>query len=203
MLNENSLLQKLAMSKKIMDIHNQTPRGNTQGNIPQNPELQEFRTPSANYNIPQELMVESQSQPKIKTEIPTKDRILQSKLPDEIKRLMIEHPINQPSSMAGSGSVLSNELVEKAARLMNNDVANNVNPYQPKKHQVQENLKPQNTTSSLDKNMLKDIIRETIEEVLSENGLLIETTSKTNDLFQFKVGSHIFEGKVTKIKKIK
>jgi hypothetical protein len=103
MLNENSLLQKLAMSKKIMDIHSQTPRGQVQGNIPQNPELQDFRAPSANYNIPQELMMESQPQPKIKTEIPTKDRILQSKLPDEIKRLMIEHPINQPSSMGGGG----------------------------------------------------------------------------------------------------
>jgi hypothetical protein len=61
----------------------------------------------------------------------------------------------------------------------------------------------QSMTSGLDKNVLKDIIRETIEEVLSENGLLVESTSKTNDMFQFKVGSHIFEGKVTRIKKIK
>ena len=75
--------------------------------------------------------------------------------------------------------------------------------YQPKKQQVQENSSSQITTSSLDKNTLKDIIRETIEEVLSENGLLVESTSKTNDVFQFRVGSHIFEGKVTKIKKIK
>ena len=131
-----------------------------------------------------------------------KDRIMSSKLPDEIKRLMIEHPINQPNNIGGGGSVLSNELVEKAARLMNNDIANNVNPYQQKKQSVQE-MKSQNLTSGLDKNMLKDIIRETIEEVLSENGLLVESTSKTNDLFQFKVGSHIFEGKVTRIKKVK
>jgi len=55
----------------------------------------------------------------------------------------------------------------------------------------------------LDKNVLKNIIRETIEEVLSENGLLVESTTKTNDVFQFRVGSHIFEGKVTKIKKVK
>jgi hypothetical protein len=51
--------------------------------------------------------------------------------------------------------------------------------------------------------MLKDIIRETIEEVLGENGLLVESTSKTNDIFQFRGGSHIFEGKVTRIKKVK
>jgi hypothetical protein len=37
---------------------------------------------------------------------------------------------------------------------------------------------------------------------LSENGLLIESVNKSNDLFTFKVGSHVFEGKVTKIKKV-
>lgn len=202
MTSENDLMQKLMISKKIMDIHNQVPRNQNQGNTLQTPELQEFKTPNINYNIPQDLMMESQPT-QVTSNINPKDRILSSKLPDEIKRLMIEHPIHQPNTMGGGGSVLSNELVEKAARLMNNDVANNVNPYQSKKQQVQETLKSQNTTSSLDKNMLKDIIRETIEEVLSENGLLVESTSKSNDVFQFRVGSHIFEGKVTKIKKIK
>ena len=201
MLNEKDLLQKLAVSKKIMDMHNHKPRGGNQGNYPQTPQLDEFKTPNAAYNIPEDLMVESQIPTKIPSAIPVKDRILSSKLPDEIKRLMIEHPIQQPNNMGG-GSVLSNELVEKAARLMNNDVANNVGHFQPKKP-IQETTMSQNITSGLDKNVLKDIIRETIEEVLSENGLLVESTSKTNDLFQFKVGSHIFEGKVTRIKKVK
>lgn len=201
MLNENSLLQKLAVSKKIMDIHNGTPRNQLQGNLPTTPELQEFSTSEGKYNIPQELMIESQ--PKIKTnnEVPTKDRILQSKLPDEIKRLMIEHPIHQPNSPTTTGSVLSDELVEKAARLMNNNVANNVSHFQQKPKQETSKLQTEN--SNIDKNMLKSLIRETIEEVLGENGLLVESTSKSNDVFQFRVGSHIFEGKVTKIKKIK
>lgn len=201
MLNEDSLLQKLAVSKKIMDIHSQTPRGNNQGNFPQTPQLDEFKTPTAAYNIPEDLMVESQIPTKTSSTIPTKDRILSSKLPDEIKRLMIEHPIQQPNNMGGGGSVLSNELVEKAARLMNNDVANNTGHFQPKKP-LQETIKT-SSTSNIDKETLKNIVRETIEEVLSENGLLVESTSKTNDLFQFKVGSHIFEGKVTRIKKVK
>ena len=128
----------------------------------------------------------------------TQDRIMSSKLPDEIKRLMIEHPISQPSSMGGGVSI-SNDIIEKAARLMNNDIANNVNPYQPKKQQVQENLRSQNMGSSLDRDTLKEVIK----EVLSENGLLVESTSKSNDTFQFRVGSHIFEGKVTKIKKVR
>lgn len=202
-MNENDLMNKLAMSKKIMERHNQTPRNsNGSGGMNFDTSVREFEAPQAKFNIPQEFMGINESKPQIPQQTNTKDRILSSKLPDEIKRLMIEHPISQPNSMGGGGSVLSNELVEKAARLMNNDVANNVNPYQQKKP-IQETTMSQSMTSGLDKNVLKDIIRETIEEVLSENGLLVESTSKTNDMFQFKVGSHIFEGKVTRIKKIK
>lgn len=201
MTTENELMRKLMISKKIMDVHNNTPRGQVSGNIPSTPELQQFQTPQANYNIPQEIMMESNVQ-QIPMSNPqnSKDRIMSSKLPDEIKRLMIEHPIAQPTNMGG-GSVISNELVEKASRLMKNDIANNVSPYQKGKPQVQENITSQNL--KYDKNTLKDMIRETIEEVLGENGLLIESKTKTNDLFQFKVGSHIFEGKITRIKKTK
>ena len=46
------------------------------------------------------------------------------------------------------------------------------------------------------------MINESINEALNENGLLIESTEKSNEIFSFKVGKHIFEGKVTKIKKI-
>jgi hypothetical protein len=31
---------------------------------------------------------------------------------------------------------------------------------------------------------------------------LIESTEKTNEQFSFRVGKHVFEGKVTKVKKI-
>jgi hypothetical protein len=46
------------------------------------------------------------------------------------------------------------------------------------------------------------MMREVVSEVLSENGLLVESVSKSNDVFSFRVGKHIFEGKVTKIKKV-
>ncbi len=133
-MNENDLMNKLAISKKIMERHNQTPRNtNGSGGMNFDTNVKEFDAPQAKFNIPQEFMGINESKPQIPQHTNTKDRILSSKLPDEIKRLMIEHPISQPNNMGGGGSVLSNELVEKAARLMNNDVANNVNPYQPKK----------------------------------------------------------------------
>jgi hypothetical protein len=45
-----------------------------------------------------------------------KDAVLNSKLPDEIKKLMIENPIVQPQM---NGPTLSDELLDGAARLMN------------------------------------------------------------------------------------
>ena len=201
-MNENDLLNRLAASKKIMDAHNKVPRGQVKENINiETPTLQEFNAPETKYNIPQEFMAESK--PKIPQHTNSKDRIMSSKLPDEIKRLMIEHPIQQQSPMNPASSVLSDELIQKATRLMNNNTANNVSHFDNNTQPIKENLKSQNVTSNLDKNVLKELIRETIEEVLGENGLLVESTSKSNDVFQFRVGSHIFEGKVTKIKKVK
>jgi hypothetical protein len=49
---------------------------------------------------------------------------------------------------------------------------------------------------------LREMLKEVVEEVLLENGILAESTQKSNEVFSFKVGKHIFEGKVTKIKKI-
>jgi hypothetical protein len=41
-----------------------------------------------------------------------------------------------------------------------------------------------------------------MEEVLSENGLLVESESKSGEMFKFRVGQHLFEGKVLKVKKM-
>ena len=100
MTNENDLIQKLMVSKAIMDKHNNTPRAGNNLNMT-SPMVQDYEAPQAKYNLPQEFMQESVTQSVPSTQQPiTKDRVMSSKLPDEIKRLMIEHPINQPKSMA-------------------------------------------------------------------------------------------------------
>jgi hypothetical protein len=205
MTNELSLMEKLVVSKKIMDAHNNTPRGSaTSMESYSSPEVESFQPAGAKYNIPQEYLQESQSSEPYLSSIPktptmpqplTTDRVMSSKLPDAIKRLMIEHPIEVPNSMGG-GSVLSDELVEKASRLMNTDARGN----QPAKQVVREQSQPQ--PSNFNMKELKSMLREVVEEVLSENGILTESEQKSNELFSFKVGKHIFEGKVTKIKKI-
>ena len=203
MNSEADLIQKLMISKQIMDKHNQTPRGGMPSmDSYSSPEVESYEPIGAKYDIPQEFLQESQSNEPYLSSIPktptmpqtiTKDRVMSSNLPDEIKRLMIEHPIEVPNSMGG-GATLSNELVEKAARLMNTDARGN-NP----KQKVQEQSQPQ--SSNFNMKELKSMLREVVEEVLQENGILAESTEKANEMFTFKVGKHIFSGKIGKVQK--
>lgn len=209
MTNELDLMERLAVSKKIMDAHNRIPTGGASPsmNSYNTPQVENYEPVRGTYNIPQEFLQESQqidqpylsSIPKAPT-MPqplTSDRVMASKLPDVIKRLMIEHPIEVPNSMGG-GSVLSDELVEKASRLMNLK-----GEQQPKQSVNEQTKRPQQTQSpNFNMKELKSMLREVVEEVLQENGILSESEQKSNEVFSFKVGKHIFEGKVTKIKKI-
>ena len=47
------------------------------------------------------------------------------------------------------------------------------------------------------------MLREVVEEVLRDNGVIAESSQRANETIMFKVGEHIFEGKVTKIKKVR
>jgi uncharacterized protein YneF (UPF0154 family) len=185
----SDLMQKLAISKAIMDRHNNIDRGQSSSspmNINQ-PSLDEFQTPRANYNLPQEFMSESKP---ISTEAPvnTKDKILNSRLPDEIKKLMLENPIHVSNPLSPSSSVLSDELVEKASKLMGT-----------KKPQQSLQSQGQNTSDS----NLRQIMKEVVQEVLKENGLITESSSKTDEIMMIKVGKHLFEGKISRVKKLK
>jgi hypothetical protein len=101
---------------------------------------------------------------------------------------------------AGSGT-LSNELVEKASRLMNmNAKGELLENKQPQRQQQQQ--QPQQSNVGVDANVIRDIVRETVQDVLRENGLLTESETKSNEIFKFRVGQHIFEGKLIRVKKI-
>jgi hypothetical protein len=188
----SDLMQKLAVSKALMDRHNGMPRGQQgAGNYNVNiPEVQTFESPNPTYNLPQEFIQESSQQTVNPTQPLSKDKILNSRLPDEIKRLMIENPITPTNPLMGGGPVLSDELIEKATKLMGN------------KNQPQQ-LKEEKSTVKNNPSELKQMMREVVEEVLKENGLILESTSKTNETVVIKVGQHIFEGKISKVKKVK
>ena len=207
------LTEKLALSKAIMDKADRIKNTNSMnGGLPRT-SLQEmnspesFNIPTAKYNIPAEFLQESNTPqqpylsniPRENTKpvgVPTVDAIKNSKLPDEIKRLMMEHPIGQPQQPP---TTMSNDLIERATRLMN------VN----KEGYVPESAKPKQTSvatpqqsNGIDYKLIKKMINEAVNEALHENGLITESSEKSNEVFTFKVGKHIFEGKVTKIKKL-
>lgn len=199
----SDLMQKLAISKKIMDVHNNIQRGTASPSMTM---VENFDAPAASYNIPQEYLSEVQTQkPTFDPSQPLdEDRIKNSKLPDEIKKLMIEQPIVQPSSMAG-GSVISDEIIEGAQRLMNISQPQQNQPTQPTKNTIPSSNSNMNLSEM--KSMIRDVVRDTVRDVvreeLQEAGMLVESTSKSNDVIQFKVGNHLFIGKVTQVKKIK
>lgn len=204
MNSEAELLQRLMISKKIMEKHDNIDRGQARNITSQDsyssPMVESYDAIPATYNLPQEFLEEQRPVQLVNNQAPLQDRISNSKLPDEIKRLMMEHPIQQPTMGMGTNTVLSNELIEKASRLMNTNPKGDVMNESRTKRQVQS--QPSQPTSSLSAQQIKDIVRETMEEVLSENGLLIESESKSGEMFKFRVGQHLFEGKVLKVKKM-
>ena len=203
-MNEQELMQKLVLSKAIMDKSEGIQRGSVpQSSLPST-SLQEFSMPAAKYNIPQDMLIEqprAQQQPYLSAVpntkpvgVPTVEAIKNSKLPDEIKKLMIENPIAQPQMQ--QGVTLSDDLVERAARLMKE----NKSGYIPESQRTES--KKTEKSVSLDYSKIQKMIEEAVNNALRENGLLVESSEKANETFSFKVGKHIFEGKVTKIKKL-
>ena len=194
----DDFIKKLMVSKQIMDRHNEIPRSGSNGGISNgltesridNPQIYSPEPIQANYNIPSEYMETKPSIPS-KPPVITEDRIKNSKLPDAIKDLMLKHPIKQPDSYSPS---LSNDVIEKAARLM----GENKTITQSSNKQNLPNPQPRNSNSEL-----KKVVKEVLEELLIEHGIISESEQKTEETFQFRVGKHVFEGKVTKVKKLK
>jgi hypothetical protein len=205
MANEMDLMQRLAVSKKIMEKTEQIKRGDV---VNVNPSVQNFEPVNGTYNLPEELLGENTQKTYHDPTRPLEqDRILNSKLPDEIKRLMIEQPIVQPNTTAGA--TLSNEVIEGAQRLMKKEGF--TEQKQIPKKQVSENINIQPSNSSNIsigdiKSMIRDVVRDTVRDVVREElkdaGMLVESTINTNETIQFKVGNTLFVGKVTKIKNL-
>ena len=107
----------------------------------------------------------------------------------------MENPIAQPLQQ---NVTISDDLIERASRLMKQQGSYVPDSAKPKTAQPQQS----SNTSQVDYKLIKKMISDAINEALTENGLMVESTEKSNEMFTFRVGKHIFEGKVTKIKKV-
>lgn len=208
-MNEHDLMSKLAASKAIMD-NPKFAKNNTSSNrsLPQT-SLQDFDMPQARYNIPQEFLQEQQpvhqpylsELPRENTKpvgVPTVEAIQKSKLPDQIKKLMIEHPITQPQQT--QEVTISSDLIERASRLMKRQDSNYL-PESAKKKTEEPKSSTQQSTA-IDYKLIQKMINEAVENALTKAGMISESQEKTNEMFSFRVGKHLFEGKITKVKKL-
>jgi hypothetical protein len=184
----DKLMEKLIAAKAIMDKTDNIKRGEVR-DLPISESVSSFDIPPAKYNIPNEFMVESQNLTTTKVaKQPTIDAIKNSKLPDEIKKLMIENPIVVPQQ---KDVTISNDIIEKASRLMRENNSN----VQPQIKEVKS------TNQQIDYKVIQKMINEAVDKAFEKNKKS-EESENSNESFSFKVGSHIFEGKITKIKKI-
>lgn len=198
----SDLMQKLAVSKKIMDKHNGTPRNQSGGSLPMSENI------NATYNVPQDMLQQQVPQQQVPQSTNnggpvTENAIKNSKLPDDIKRLMLENPIVQPQS---NGPSLTDDIIQGATRLMNNNSSPQTGSLQNESNTVKP-ISPSIPNNNDLKQMIRDVVRDTVRDVVREelksSGMVTEGNQKVNETLSLRVGKHVFEGKVLKVKKVK
>jgi hypothetical protein len=182
-ISENDLMHKLVQAKKVM---NKVDGG-------------DFERGHVNEDIlrsaPEDLSGQSIPAPTTRQmATPTVDRIQQSKLPDHIKKAMIDNPIPQISL----NETIDMDFVKGAKKLMEKEGLS--------KPTVQQKNSGNITNPSIDMNAIAVLIENTVRKVMDEklNQILTaQQTSSINENLVLKVGDSIFKGKITGVNKAK
>ena len=188
-ISQNDLMHKLVQAKKVM---NKVDSGNYErGNVDE----------SLLRSAPEDVVNNEEYQPTKQATrpmgVPSVDKINQSKLPEAIKRAMIENPIQQMDQIS-LNDTLDMDFVKGAKRLMEQEGLGKKQP-QSKQNNSQQ-------TSNIDMNAISILIENTIRKVMDEklNQILTaSTTSSINENLVLKVGDSIFKGKITGVNKSK
>ena len=182
-ITQNDLMSKLVKAKKVM---NKVDGGNFERG-----QVNEAMLLSS----PDELM-KSQEPITPKRTIqgsPSIDKINNSKLPDAIKRAMIENPIQQISLT----DTLDMDFIKGAKRLMEQEGVSTRPSAQPKQTIVNNNI-DMNAMAVLIENTVRKVMDEKLNQILTAS-----TTSTINENLVLKVGDSIFKGKITGVNKAK
>jgi hypothetical protein len=185
-ISQNDLMMKLVQAKKVM---NKVETGS-------------FERGNVNETIlrsdPDELSEQYSQQPQVRqqqTQQTNVNRIMESKLPDAIKRAMIENPIPQISL----NDSLDINFVERTKKLMESEGVAIKKP----------TSKLQNNQSNNNSDLIpliENIVRKTVTEILDAKLNQILTAQQTlsiNENLVLKVGDSIFKGKITGVNKSK
>jgi len=202
--SESELFEKLIKSKQLMNV---VEGGNyTKGNVDKS-KLYESTTNelppiSNNYNLDSVEKTASSnniSKPKL-----TEEGILNSKLPDEIKKIMIENPIPE---IAFNNSVLSENFVDQVSekmRKMGLTSGGNKQVTKTQTSQTEQPKKTQKLTETSLKKMFKEALNESLDELLeSKLNKLISETKQTNETIKIVIGNTVLEGKIVGTRELK
>ena len=137
----------------------------------------------------------------VASNVVNEDKIMNSKLPDNIKQAMINNPIPTVDNISLSDN-LDLSIVEGAKKLMEKEGLSSGVTEQPT-----ISKQPTNNVVGGDlKSIIKETIKETLEEIVDRKLELILSASKTasiNETLVLKVGDSIFKGKITGVNKAK
>lgn len=144
----------------------------------------------------------------------TEDKVNQSKLPDNIKKAMLENPIPQ----IGLDSTLDMDFVEKTRKLMEADgtkvprrKVNEGQQTRPATQTAQAPVAKKSTATigDLERRLtpiIENVIRKTLDEIVDRKLTQILSAAQgqtINENLAIKVGETIFTGKLTKTKSVK
>ena len=187
-ISEDELIQRLANAKKVMSVvddKSYTPSNNKTSPIDDN----------SAYAIADKLLGEGSTESVPVTNnlnVTNKERIEQSNLPENIKKAMMDNPINLPLNES-----LNMSFVEKTKKLMEKEGVD---------IKSKRTVLPQNNSDLVAQltPIIENIIRKTIDDILDKKLNQILTAQQTatiNENLVLKVGNSIFKGKITGVKK--
>lgn len=218
-ISGETLMQRLASAKKVMS---KVDSGDyTTGHINRDA----LETDDLSEGIMPQNIIPEQYQERVNTKpvgTPTIDKINQSKLPDAIKRAMIEKPIDQSVTGISLGETLDINFINGVKRLMEDEESISIVPPQ-QRQQKQQRQQPQsqnrqplyesqpqtyvgsdNLIIALTP-IIENIIRKTLDDIVDKKIsqiLNVQQTSSINENLVLKVGDSIFKGKITGVNKV-
>lgn len=216
-LTPNELMQKLANAKKVMDKVN---TGNySEGNLDESllstaydEAIDNIATNNINTNI-EDINEIVQSAPRQNVNI---DKINESRLPDAIKQAMIERPIQQVQMPSTNPSMLNNDIIKGARRLMEEDgsISNKKSSLPPRSTNRTPIYESNNNSGGINyidainllKPLIENIIRESVDKIVDakmEKLLEVQKYTSLNENLMIKVGDSIFKGNINGITNVK
>jgi len=187
-ISSNDLMNRLVQAKKVM---NKVDSGNFEkGNV------NETILRSAPEDVANLVQDYQPIPPAVnRGNVANVDKINNSKLPDVIKKAMIENPIPQITL----NDNINMDFIQGAKKLMEKEGLS-------KKSVPKQQVASQQSYSNVDMNSLSTLIENTIRKVLDEKLNQILTAQQTatiNENLVLKVGDSIFKGKITGVNKAK